>query len=268
MTRVPIILSLIAAGLSCATSLAGILRPDTYARDPRTWAVQAVAQDWANLLAVAGLVWSAVVLRRGSPRALYVWLGCLLYLIYAFAIYAFAVRFNHLFLAYVAVLGLSFYALVGAVAQLDVTEATTPLRGQPHLAGAGNLLVIIGILFGGLWLSEDVPHVLANTPPASLAETGLLTNPVHVLDLAFFLPAMILAGVLTRRQNRWGLLFVVPLLVFVVAMGLAVLAVFALSAREGLPIAAPAAVAVAVIVVLGGVYATLLLRQQRGTSPP
>jgi hypothetical protein len=70
--------------------------------------VQAVGQDWANLAVAALLLAGAFLARRGSVRGYLVWLGALVYLAYAFAIYAFAVHFGLLFPAYVAVLGLSF----------------------------------------------------------------------------------------------------------------------------------------------------------------
>jgi len=46
-----------------------------------------------------------------------------------------------------------------------------------------------------------VPHALTRRHPATLAETGLWTNPVHVLDLAFLLPAMVLTGVLLSSED-------------------------------------------------------------------
>jgi hypothetical protein len=223
-----------------------------------------VGQDLGNLPVVAALLWSATSLRRrGSLPALAIWLGCLIYLVYAFVIYAFAVHFTALFLAYVAVLGCSFHALASTLACLDLALAVAPLRDHPWRNGAGILLVATGTVFALLWLAEDVPHVLTNTPPPSLAETALWTNPVHVLDLAFVLPAMIVVGVLLRRQQPWGLLLAAPLLVFSTAMGTAILALFAISAARGLPALAPAAAVVGALVVLSAVYARLLLRPRR-----
>ena len=115
-------------------------------------------------------------------------------------------------------------------------------------------------MFGALWLSEIVPHALTRRLPATLAKTGLWTNPVHVLDLAFLLPAMVLTGVLLRRQHPWGLMLAVPLLVFAVTMGVGILAIFALSAIAKLPVALPGVVAVSAIVLLSAAYTRLLLR--------
>ena len=254
-------LSVLAAVLATATSLAGMFWPVAYARETSAWTVQGVAQDAANLPVALALAWSAVrLLGRGALPALCVWLGCLLYFIYAFAIYAFGVHFGALFLAYVAVLGLSFHAFAGTLAGLDVAAVTAPLRVSPGRNGASFLLIATGVVFAGLWLAEDVPHVLANTPPPSLAETGLLTNPVHVLDLGVVLPAMIVVGVLLRRQRPLGLLLAPVLLVFAVAMGVAILAMFAFYALRAMPVPVPAVAVVAVIVGSSAVYAARLLR--------
>lgn len=262
----PVVLSAVAGVLAIATSLAGIVRPATYARETAAWATQAIGQDIANLPVAGMLLGAAVLVRRGCAWARSIWLGGLLYFIYAFAIYAFTVHFNVLFLAYVAVLGLAFYALVVALTTHDLIDVTAPMRNRPHHEGAGNLLVAVGVMFGGLWLAEIVPHLLANSVPPGLGDTGLATNPVHVLDLAFVLPAMVLTGFLLRRQHPWGLLMGAPLLVFAATMGLAILVLFARSAMQGLPVAMPVAVAVAMIVVGAGAYAWLLLRKP--TAPP
>ena len=259
----PLALGVLGAVLAAVTSLIGILSPHTYARETPAWAVQAVGQDWANLLVVLAVLGCSAFLRGGSVPALLVWLGCLLYFLYAFAIYSFAAHFNSLFLLYVAVLGLSFYALAGALIHIDVAAVTASLQDRPHRTGASNLLIAIGITFALLWLAEIVPHVRADTVPPNLGDTGLLTNPVHVLDLGFLLPAMIVVGILLRRRHPLGWLFAVPLLVFSITMGLGILSLFALSAARNLPVSLPAAIFVGSIVLVSGLYTALLLRKGR-----
>ena len=88
-------------------SVSGLADPRVYELETRNWATQARGQDLGNLLAVVVLVVAAFRYRKGSQRSGLVWLGTLLYLVYAFVVYAVAVHLNHLFLVYVAVLGLS-----------------------------------------------------------------------------------------------------------------------------------------------------------------
>lgn len=60
----------------------------------------------------------------------------------------------------------------------------------PHLVGfAAYLLVVVSGGFALLWLSEDVPAIIDGSASHALSTSGLLTNPVHVLDLGLFLLA-------------------------------------------------------------------------------
>ncbi|MCU1633359.1 MAG: hypothetical protein JWM61_2011 [Micrococcaceae bacterium] len=49
-----------------------------------------------------------------------------------------------------------------------------------------------------------MPDLLAGGPSTSAATYNVPTNPVHVLDLAFFLPAVCASGVLLLRRHRIG----------------------------------------------------------------
>jgi len=102
-------------------SLMGISDPRTYGKETLNWAEQAVGQDWVNLCVVFPvlLISSFFVLRRDSFKTFLIWLGVLIYLSYSYILYPFFVHFGPLFLLYVATLGLSFYAFVGALVTLD-----------------------------------------------------------------------------------------------------------------------------------------------------
>jgi len=50
-------------------------------------------------------------------------------------------------------------------------------------------LALLAVLFYFLWLSEIIPALLARTIPQSIRDNGTPTNPVHVLDMAWILPA-------------------------------------------------------------------------------
>lgn len=82
---------------------------------------------------------------------------------------------------------------------------------------AGYFLVISGMFFL-LWLSEIVPFAILHTIPPELAESGLVTNPVHVLDLALFLPAIFITSLLLSAKKALGFLLAPVILVFSVLM--------------------------------------------------
>jgi len=105
---------------------------------------------------------------------------------------------------WVAVLGLSVWALIGGLASLDPVRVRSKFTGRPPLRSTSVVLIAIGSVFYLLWLSEIVPATLSGTIPEALAEAGLPTNPVHVLDLALFLPAAVVAGGLLARRRALG----------------------------------------------------------------
>lgn len=100
----------------------GFLIEDLY-RDTPINAAQAVGQDLITLVvALPVLVISAILAVRGSRRAHLLWLGVLVYLVYTYLMYALAIKFNPLFLLYVALLGCSLYALIGGLATTDLAR--------------------------------------------------------------------------------------------------------------------------------------------------
>jgi hypothetical protein len=81
-----------------------------------------MGQDIVNIVAAVVLLSAVYFVNKASVKALLIWSGILLYLIYAYVIYAFEVHFNRLFLVSMAILGLSFYALIGLVIHLHLDQ--------------------------------------------------------------------------------------------------------------------------------------------------
>lgn len=217
------------AGLVTLTSLAGLLS-DMYGAETSSWRLEAWGQDIANLLSVPVLIGAAYLAARGSLRGRLVWAGALLFLVYAFVVYAFDVRFNRLFLVYVAVLGLSVYTLLWAALGCNVTAAVPPHIAPLRTRVVAGYLVVLPLLFALLWLSDDVPAIFAGATPSTVAASGLPTNPIHVLDLGFLLPGAIMAGVQLWRARPWGYTLAVPLLVFMALTGAGIVAAMVLTA--------------------------------------
>lgn len=204
------------AALLAIVSIAGLIVPGVYARETPAWAAQAFGQDWFDLvIATPWLVICGFFAAGGSYRWRVLLAGAYAYVVYELVIYAFAVHFNGMFLIYCATLGVAAYALLALV--LDLGKRIEPVdRRTARLAGGA--LIAIGVVFAALWLLEDIPALLRGTHPASLDETGLITNPVHVMDLAFVLPAHVLAGVWLWRRRQRGELLAPILLGFGVVM--------------------------------------------------
>ena len=229
------IAAVILAVLVAVAAAGGILIPSVYARETASWAAQGFGQDWVDLLVVAPLlVVCAVAIRRGSRAALLVLGGALIYVVYSFVLYALAMHFNRLFLVYCAALGVAFYVLLGLAVHLYRVEAEVWFRDHlPFTKFGGAFLIVVSVGFAGLWLSSVIPALVRGSPPAELAETGLITNPVHVLDLALMLPALFASGMLLLRRRGAGLVLAPIMVSFNALMTLALVGMMIAMRQRG-----------------------------------
>jgi len=217
-------LSIPAALFAITGSIIGLSVKSIYAGLTPAFLHQALAQDIANLVIISPLwIILAVLALRGSLRAYLIWLGVLTFTVYNYVIYTFSIPFGALFLLWVAIFGMSLFSLIGGIATVNhkVVESHFSNRGAIHVTAW--FLIIVALLFSLLWLSEDVPALLSNTRPQSLVDMALLTNAVHVLDLGFFLPAVILTGAMLIKQKPLAYTLAPALIVFLILTGIPIL---------------------------------------------
>jgi hypothetical protein len=221
---VPLCIALAVTGLS-------FFWPGIYWREKPASVVGALVSDFLDLfLILPALVVTTVLARRGSLCALLVWAGVLGYLCYNFPIYVFDVHFNAMFPAYCVVMGLSFYGLLGLREVLvpgEVAKTYGPGAPRRSIAAAFVLLVL---LTAAHELQEIVQAIRAGQIPAGAAAAGQLTDPIHVLDLCFLLPALAIAAVMLLRRKEMGftlapVLSVVLILISIEVIGMIVVPV-------------------------------------------
>lgn len=248
--------------LVVVAAMAGIFSPAIYARETASWAAQGVGQDWVDLVVAGpGLAIAGLFALGGDRRARLVVGGLLLYTAYSFAIYAVAVHFNPLFLVYCAVLGGSTFALVDLIAALRLDAPGTWFEGRAPIHVAGRTLYGIGAVFGLLWLAQIVPALVQGRDPAGLAEVGLVANPVHVLDLALLLPAMIVVGHGVQHGRPGATILAPILLAFAVVMAIAIGGMVLEMYLRGLALDLVPSVMMAIIAVAAAAVLVALLRR-------
>lgn len=248
--------------LLATLSLAGLALPGLYARELPEWVAQARGQDWFDLVIASPWLAICAARARHESRGWNILLaGAYAYVVYELVLYAFAVHFNALFLIYCATLGLAGYALIAIAVELARAEDRVDRRAA-HLGGG--VLVAVGLLFAALWLSEDVPAMMTGVPPATLTATGLFTNPVHVLDLAFVLPAHVLAGVWLWRGHRTLLAQVVLAFGILMAASIGGMLIVMRLAGSAAPI--PVAIVLFVVAAANALVLARLRRYSEATS--
>jgi hypothetical protein len=168
------------------------------------------------VVGVPALMFAAVAAAHGSSRAVIVWLGTLGYLLYQSVMFCFATPLNHLFLLYVAYLGLSVWSIVSLLRSVDLSAFADQLSSKAPVRTIAGYGLIVVALNATAWLAGILPAVFSANPRAFLAETGLLTNPVYVQDLAIWLPLLAAAAVAALRRRVWGELITAAMLVLFV----------------------------------------------------
>jgi len=222
------------ATLLAVASLGGLFLKSTYVNETRLHAAQAAGIDAMNLAVIVPvLVIAAILALRGSVAAQLVWTCALVYLVYNFLYYAFAVHFNAMFLAYCGVLGLSFYALAGSVPALSIPEIARRYGPRTPVKTTAIALLVLGLGTSFHWLSEIVPALLAGKTPQAVRDSGFVTEPVAVLDLAFLAPASIAAAILLLRHKPLGFVYGPVLLAFLVLSGMGLAAMGTAMAVRG-----------------------------------
>jgi hypothetical protein len=217
------------AAILVGATLYGLLS-DTAYRVADDVAAQGRGQDLLTLMAVPVLLWAAGRARAGSFRAHLVWVGLLLYVAYTYASYAFGVPFNAAFLLYVAALGLASYGLLDGLLRIDV-DAVAPAFADTPRRETSVVLLVSGALFAFVWLADVVTALPDGLPEARMAYD--LPNPIHVLDLAWLIPAVVATGVLLRRRHPAAGVLAAVLLIKLLTLSLAIAYMVAFTVADG-----------------------------------
>lgn len=232
-------------------ALAGVWEPAVYGNSD-SLAAQGQAQDLITLLvALPVLAFSAWQIMHGHLKARLIWVGAMMYLAYTYAIAAFQVEFNQLFLLYVIILSCSFYAMMLGFNKIQSDEVQLseqlPYRAVSGIAG------FIAVAYYGMWLGDALPAVLDSTPPEAVLKDNIPTSAVHVLDMGFYLPFLVAGAVLLWQRKPLGVIITTIALSFGVLMGLAVAAMVVNLARWDLAeSAAPVIIFMVTTSLIGG----------------
>ncbi len=206
-------------------------------RDNPYYVAQAVGQDFISLVIVLPtLIVTALLASRGSLHARLVWLGALIYLVYTYVVAAFDSSFNSFFLVYVALLGCSLYALIGGLVTSNMASIKEDFTEKTPVKAVSIYLAVLAVLFYFLWLSEIIPALVAGAIPQSIQDNGTPTNAVHVLDMAWILPAFGIAALSLWRKQPLGYTLVGALLSYTVLLVLAILSMVVFMVQGGQPL--------------------------------
>ena len=256
-------LSVLLAISLAIVSFCGVFIHGTYERDAPSMAAQGMGQDFINLfLVVPLLVVSLIGVHRSNRIAFFLFGGALLYILYSFIIYSFGVHFNYLFLLYCITLGLSLFTFILLVYELNRMNVQKWFDEKTPVRLVGIYLIIVSIIFYFLWLKDIVPAIITNVVPSSVGDYNLLTNPVHVIDIAFALPGLIITSVLLFRRRSFGYIFAPIALVFIIILAIALAAMVIVVKLKGISEDSSVAVIFIILAILSSVFLVLFLKKR------
>ncbi len=190
--------SLLIAFLMAITSVAGLLYGTTLYLTEEMLLVKLPTDLFTLIVGLPILIGSMWLARRGNLLGLLCWPGALFYVLYLYLAYAIGVPFNVLFLAYVALVTLSAYTIIGLGASIDAEAVRQRLAGAVPARLAGGILIIVSVLFILINLANIVNALTRPTPDY------LLDFPVWIADFSVLAPAWLVGGFLMWQRKTLG----------------------------------------------------------------
>lgn len=222
-------------------------------------AIQGIAQDYVTLLVgIPMLLISLFLAGRGSLKGKFMLTGTLGYFMVTYIFYMLMGMYNELFLVYVSLASLGFYAFLLSVLSLWQENPIIYFENSTPVGFSGGFLIFCSIAIGMLWLSVVVPPLLNGTlyPVALEHYTTLI---VQGMDLSILLPGSFIAGWLLKKRRPSGYLLAPVYMVFLSILMTALTAKIIGMSLNGVN-AGPALVIIPLFNAVSIVCAVLLLR--------
>ncbi len=263
-TQTIIYLTVILSLFLSIVSFSGGFIESIYQREASSIAVQGIGQDIFDLFIVVPLLLISMFFTTKEKRiALFIFAGTVFYIMYSFFIYSFGIHFNQLFVFYCFTLGSSFYLFIMLITEMTYMDIARWFEDKTPVRSTASFLLLIAALFNFLWFSEIIPAVINNTIPKSVSSYNLLVNPVHVLDLSFVLPGLIITSILLIKKRKTGFIFAPLLLIFTVLLSLALISMAVMLNIRNVTEDFSLVIIFGVIAVISVIFLFILLRRMK-----
>jgi len=177
-------------------------------------AIQGIAQDCITLfIAIPLLVISLIGYRKKSTRARFILAGTLGYFLVTYLFYTAMGMYNIMFLAYISLLGLSFFGFFLVLNQLSKLNIFEIFSSKTPYKFVGWFLIVNSILIALLWLNIILPPLFDGTIyPLELNHYTTLI--VQGFDLGLLLPACFVSACLLIKCRSAGYLYSTTYVIF------------------------------------------------------
>ena len=189
-------LTVLVTALSLTASIGGLFNEGLY-RDSELIKKAWFANDIVTLFVAPLLLITLALQRKGDQRALLVWLGLMLYMLYNYAFYLFGAKFNEFFLIYAALLSLSIYSLIIGLLSLNLHAIRLNAPFRPNKIWISAFLMFLALPLLIVEVKACLAFITSGTQPQ-------IPTLIFALDLSIVVPTTALASILLWRRHPWG----------------------------------------------------------------
>jgi hypothetical protein len=176
-----------------------------YAYDSVSMAAQARAQDGVTLfMGIPLLILSLIMTAKGLIKGRLLLTGTLGYFLYTYASYCFLAMYNSMFLLYIALFSVSFFAFILMMMSFDKETLTSYFKESFPAKSIATFLWFIGFMIAMLWLGKIVNPLMNGMTPEGLEHYSTLS--IQAMDLAIVVPMSIVTGLMVYRKQSFGYL--------------------------------------------------------------
>jgi hypothetical protein len=177
-------------------------------------AIQGIAQDMVTLfIGIPLLIIALFSYNRGSLKGHFLLSGIVGYFFVTYLFYTAMGMYNELFLVYITLLGLTFFALFNLLISFKLKKISGYFSNRAPAKFTGGFLIFNSIAIALMWLSRVVPPLLdGSIYPVDLQH--YTTMIVQGFDLGLLLPISFVAGRLLLKKRPMGFLIGVPYIIF------------------------------------------------------
>lgn len=192
-----------------------------YSNDSVSVASQGIAQDIITLaLGVPLLIISLYLTRKGSLKGRLLLTGTLGYFLYTYTSYVFLWMYNIMFIVYVLIMSLSFFAFILSMMSYDISNIKSAFNNKLPVKFLGGFQIFFATTLCMLWMDIIIPTIVDGTVPVGLDHYTTLV--IQGLDLGFIVPSAFLSGVLLIKRKPFGYLLSSVIIVKGFTMGAAI----------------------------------------------
>jgi hypothetical protein len=168
------------------------------------------------------LIISFILYRRGSIRGGMLLASALAYYLYYGASLGLIVAYNNLYLVYLALFSVSFFAFVLSFTMFDLPTLPDRISSRLPRRGMAIFMFVVGIGMAFIWLSDVIHAFLTGGVPEALGvNISLIT---YTIDVGIIAPAALLAGYQLLKGVPLGYLMTGVLTILLALVGAMVIA--------------------------------------------